>query len=1022
MSETPLPSGSLPAPRRHPVDRFLGPEEATGGPFALLGINPDAVTDDLVLSALDRQIERIARHPECDTPEADEVRLTLHAAAAQLLDPGVRRHLIARWRDGGSSSSAEPRSVHESPSPASQVSVNRLLEHDAVLSLGLYGGWNQQSLRRLLSIAHARGFDNTQVAETLRGLAAAKRTDPSTSASRAAQPHRPSAPRFASAASKGSDSRASRSPASPPAAPTSSAGVTREERYTTESLTPAPAPASAVVAPAAAAADSAGLQSPGAARRPAARAAQPISEPLEDEIDPGSGLILRAAVFTLVGAVALGLCAAVVLWVVSTPTAPVPPVAVQDELPVERPTELAEVQQAEAAPAKPTPAAPPRRRIEVGALAQEITASAEALAVDPAIAGERLAVAIESLAAKWPQLPPDVLIACHDGIVEFVYLAGRRQEVVTASIDVIGAGSKALAERPSRTIEADEVLPAIWSIGMLARLTREKDLPLSTRLAVEGHLITAFGTAAPAIDRSFRAGASSAFLRIPHRLVPSISPESSGALPQAMKPDAWKQWAEAVESFAADRESRNRMLLVGLETLLIKGPEPNEHRIVSDIVTDLVARLNWREGDEPRRWLLRSFGDRLITNADLNAVTSALATRSSAEGVDYTMVLSTGASDRVRADLRERYATQWNVTDLITREEAANDWIMHARGHLDQPFVANRDIDLLGRVALFARLNQAAHLQWRGDQSEASLLLTDLEPPIHAEKDPPDLATASIVQRSAWAERYIAARQSVRARRDMLEELVLYFQDFGDVDAAILVQEATSGSPPEVRLMAIEAVKKQADSPAVVNALLDRVSRMPRITSNSNLIQHVCGRALPNVRDESWPVEARRILIEKLVETVSTRGPMARVDGVSELLAEAYEALSATRSAGTRSSSSAQSAASLAWSTWRSAAEPLIPSVSPPFTLSQIERRRAGRLNHARGPVQQFAAEQVSVCELFAYIVTCERPGRAEAIRKAMRDLGDERRAAMHIFHQMIATERAMTKLWLIRIEPEDPV
>src|ERR1051326_5005477 len=83
--------------RPRPVIRFLGQEEASGGPFALLGLSPQSCTDELVLSALDRQIERIDHHAECDTPEADEVRLALHAAAAQLLDPIVRRHLIARW-------------------------------------------------------------------------------------------------------------------------------------------------------------------------------------------------------------------------------------------------------------------------------------------------------------------------------------------------------------------------------------------------------------------------------------------------------------------------------------------------------------------------------------------------------------------------------------------------------------------------------------------------------------------------------------------------------------------------------------------------------------------------------------------------------------------------------------------------------------------------------------------------------------------------------------------------------------
>lgn len=85
------------APRISPIERFLGPAEASGGPFALLALPVEHVDDDAILVALDRQVDRVNAHVERDTPEADEVRLALHAAAAQLLDPVVRRHLLLRW-------------------------------------------------------------------------------------------------------------------------------------------------------------------------------------------------------------------------------------------------------------------------------------------------------------------------------------------------------------------------------------------------------------------------------------------------------------------------------------------------------------------------------------------------------------------------------------------------------------------------------------------------------------------------------------------------------------------------------------------------------------------------------------------------------------------------------------------------------------------------------------------------------------------------------------------------------------
>src|SRR5690606_2046756 len=86
--------GSASAPR--PVEQILGPGALWAGPYSLLGLRPGAVTDVTILAALDRRLEQIAAHALRDSPEADETRLALHAAAAQLLDPSVRRHLEAR--------------------------------------------------------------------------------------------------------------------------------------------------------------------------------------------------------------------------------------------------------------------------------------------------------------------------------------------------------------------------------------------------------------------------------------------------------------------------------------------------------------------------------------------------------------------------------------------------------------------------------------------------------------------------------------------------------------------------------------------------------------------------------------------------------------------------------------------------------------------------------------------------------------------------------------------------------------
>jgi hypothetical protein len=79
------------------IEKFLGPSSRDRGPFGLLGLHPAHVEEDDVLAGLRARLQQTASHPEGFTPEADEVRLAIHAAAAQLLDHATRQAMIARW-------------------------------------------------------------------------------------------------------------------------------------------------------------------------------------------------------------------------------------------------------------------------------------------------------------------------------------------------------------------------------------------------------------------------------------------------------------------------------------------------------------------------------------------------------------------------------------------------------------------------------------------------------------------------------------------------------------------------------------------------------------------------------------------------------------------------------------------------------------------------------------------------------------------------------------------------------------
>ncbi len=962
FSHTPEP-GVRQRPR--PIARFLGDEEAAGGPFAVLGLSPTACTDDLVLSALDRQIERIDRHPECDTPEADEVRLALHAAAAQLLDPIVRRHLVAKWTGQRIAAAAPVR--HAAPQPAgSPVPSAKLLEADAILTLGIFGGWNQRSLRRLMSLARARGMTNTQVAQTLANLSKRRRV------SRAPAP-RPVAPR-----------RHARS---------------REEFEALERPASAPLP-------------------------PTPRA--PVSAlPEPDEVDPAKALLRNAMIFGAVGLV--GLFGAFVLIMILTANSPAPVTPPPKPAPAAASAPVRQASDPASGPpetAKPAPAPAPPIPVELAALTREISACAEGVQTEPAEAIARFERAMQTLGASWPQVPQDRLIACHDSILEFIYKASTAPDITLRAVAAVGAGAGALASPGPLT--PDHVLPAAWSSGILVRLARERDLSASARGAIESRIASGLGQARPALEQTFEAGAGAALSLIPARLTPAAAQGADAPVDL----EAWRRWEEGVDALAGkDSAVRLRLLLSGLETLLVSAPEPNVNRGVSDAIAELTLRITWRPEDESRRWLLRWFADQRITPADLHAVTSTLATRSSAEGVDLTMVLSTSASDKLRADLRDRFATVWSLGESLNRDDLTTAWIKAAKEAINKSYATGEDAEELASAVVLARLNEAASWQWRGDGGEAARIVGDLRPPVDQALTPTNANPTAVkleLSDGAWAEKYLAARQNLKVRRDLMEQLTSGGGPYalGAVDAEVLVGEALTGSPAEFRAQALEAVKRYSEGPAIVNAVLERLPRMQRTPTATSLIEYLTQRQLPPARDPDWPIVARRVLVERLLEAIAAESSTARVDRLATLLAVSYRSMASAAplspdQRAIKSQPPAERSAAMAWQRWRMSADAIVPTAPPPIPLDQIDRRRNGRLSQAHGMVQAFAAEEASICEVVAYIVNAEQPAKADQVKLVLSQLGEDRRRATSVLHQINVSERAMTQLWLLRFKED---
>jgi hypothetical protein len=162
-----------------PVVRLLGPGAARHGPFGVLGLAPADVDDEAVVGAVHERMAAIDRHPEARTPAADEARLAVHAAAANLLDPGVRAALLERLGvDRSTSSSTRPTEAPPVPNrsevPAPRRAVSRArLEADLLRSIGAAGGWGPAARDRFVKLAHARGYDAGAAVESIQSLTGA---------------------------------------------------------------------------------------------------------------------------------------------------------------------------------------------------------------------------------------------------------------------------------------------------------------------------------------------------------------------------------------------------------------------------------------------------------------------------------------------------------------------------------------------------------------------------------------------------------------------------------------------------------------------------------------------------------------------------------------------------------------------------------------------------------------------------------------------------------------------------------
>lgn len=873
--------------RPSPIARFLGEASLGHGPFGLLGLGPEACDESQVRAALDRQLQRVAQHPEGETTEADEVRVALHAAAAQVLDPAVRRHLVEQWFAAPSRAKGAAESAAGSDRSAASV-------------------WE---------------------------------------------------------AATGSDVRSIR----PRRRPTPTWGLV--------ALVLVPAAVAGVLL----------IALIEQSRGRGAERAGPTGA-------SGTGTPASAA-----------------------------PAAVAAASPAATPAAAPRVERAE-------------RAMDAAGCVAALRRCARAVGGGDRAAVEEFTTAARWLMSSWPGLGVGQRRAAVDAVVEVVYAAATRAETAEALIDRIAAPAAALGRADAAVGEA-EVWPVAGAVGLLSRLNRERDLPARLGRSIDAALAAALGDDRPRGDGGFEAGASAALARLPVRLLAEGSSEPGEVA------GSFRRWAAAVAAVQGDEAARERMIVDGLERVMVEGREPGEDRGTFAAIQTLALTLRWREGGPARERLLEWFRDPRVSGGDLHVLTAALAGASGVAGVGPTMVLPAQPARDERERMREAYAAAWGAGGGGGTVDLSTDWRRAAASALERAGVQTGDEAAeLSLAVELAWLHRAARLRWSGDAAGAAAAVrragevTAAVPALGVAPRPGAVLGSVPLPRgeegagAPWAVSYLAAGQNIPVRLARLEELDRSGGVLGPVDAAVLVEAAcfAQGGDGRVRQAAQRLVVKHAQEPLVAYRLLAVLPRAPRIESVAEMISQVTFRSLPALNDPSWGLRARRALVERLIEQLAGAGAAADVDRLADLLGQAYsEGSEEAAGAGAAGDSTggadgpaappASAAVESAYRRLRGEAEVLTPGRGAPFPLDVIEGRRAGRRALASGPVQAWAAEQASLAELLAYVVAGETPEAGASVAEVMNEHGRRRRQARHIFEQIKETEATMLRLWLLR-------
>jgi hypothetical protein len=900
---------------RDPGETFIGVRLGTD-PFTLLGLPHAPAEESVVLAALGARMADIADHRRSQTPEANEMRLALHAAAAQLLDPQLQELLL----HSQSTSTSAPQPAEETR-PAQERNQSKKqfdsspnedhIRHDLLLVVAANGGWNSSAMRRVALLAHARGIPSSE----LPSIVSSVLTTDVTPQNLSAEPDIPSPGRTGSIAANDAviNKRATR-----------------------------------------------------------------------------TGSLVTTSIFAFLTLVSL-----LIVWsrLTGTPS----PLVVSIDTPEKSEQNLVAPQTT-----KQDVPVESRAAMTANTAARRLTAIASSRIPLNQEQLDQLDTILSALAAKWINLDNDVLVSIHNAVLDIVYSSSSDSDSVLAFIDLLSRDSKL------QPLTEEEIIRSTWAIGTLARLSLERNLPTEVDAAIIGHLVALPSDSALGTAKGFEDG-----------VLASLDFFSEQMAEQHVPASAWAGWLDVLASVSSDNnELVLNTKLSAIETLAVKGAEPTQSQSAFNALDLLCSGIVLEPSSPASRKLIDWLGDDRISSADLSVITRVLISKSRTNGIDETLVLPSSADSARRMAIRTELEHLLLGIDAGSTEAIAQ-WMSVSNTEFLKE-TGESTTDLLLSATTSSRLASAARATFWGDYQSSQHALAniteDLDRIVAANTSAPQhLGGEGSLD---WALRYLSARQNIPIRQALLSELTRGNHLLGSVAAEALVKDAFFGSPVTVRAQAREVVRIHAQSPAVVNAVLEYLPRIPHIDSSSEVIETLVYGDLPAASDPNWNSQARQLLVEALLNLISSQGDGGIVDNLVAKLAISYQLR--LSSPGTTSSLSPAinllESSELLYEQWTSSARAQTSDLKTITRLDEIEMKRTGRTNLADGVIMGFAANQVSTVEVMAIVIQAEHRDLSDNIEEIITSMSERRRSSTSIIEQIYIVENTAVELWRIRL------